>query len=166
MGSGKETLSQEGEQSQTIPSLAHLKLPLRDNIPKIPFKVTEGGWFIFSSCFELTRGCRSCLSGILPLSYLAVPGDLNSDICCMNLQSSLIKIVYGCPILLQELMALSCRGLVLKTLILEEINPVSKSKRHDPSVNTDRRTKRGPVRCITQGNRSQDSNNIFQRLKD
>jgi hypothetical protein len=38
----------------------------------------------------------------------------------------------------------------LEALILEEINPVSKSKRHGPRVNTDRRTIRGPVRFITQ----------------
>jgi hypothetical protein len=54
----------------------------------------------------------------------------------------------------------------LKALILEEINPLSKSKRYDPSVKYWQENHKGPVRCITQGERSQVSNNIFQRLKD
>jgi hypothetical protein len=53
----------------------------------------------------------------------------------------------------------------LKTLILEEINPVSKSNRHDPSINIGRRTIKGPVRCITQEGRSQVSNNHFPEIK-
>jgi hypothetical protein len=37
VGYGEEPLSQEGEQSQAITNLACLKLPVRDNIPKILF---------------------------------------------------------------------------------------------------------------------------------
>jgi hypothetical protein len=61
-----------------------------------------------------------------------------------------------------------CRVMVwpLEALILEEINPISKSKRHAPHANTGRRTIRGPGRCITQGDWSQASNSIFQKSKD
>jgi hypothetical protein len=43
-GIGEEPLSQEGEQSQTIPNPACLKLPLRDNIPNILiWRLLRGG---------------------------------------------------------------------------------------------------------------------------
>jgi hypothetical protein len=56
--------------------------------------------------------------------------------------------------------------LSLKALILEEINPDITTNRHDSSVNTGRGTIHDVVRCITQEDRSQVSNNIFQRLKN
>jgi hypothetical protein len=40
VGSGKESFSQEEEQFQTIPNLACLKLPQRDNISKILFQAS------------------------------------------------------------------------------------------------------------------------------
>jgi hypothetical protein len=36
---------------------------------------------------------------------------------------------------------------VLRAFILEKTNLISKFKRHDPNVNTDRRIRRGPARC-------------------
>jgi hypothetical protein len=123
-----------------------------------------GAWSIFSRCFEMTRGCSTYLSGTCPFP-IAVPGDLN-DIFCMNLHPAQWRLFMGFPS--SSRIWWPCHIVVwsLKALILEEINPVSKSKRHNPSVNTCRRTIRGPVRCITQGNRSQVSNNIFHTLKD
>jgi hypothetical protein len=52
--------------------LSCLKVPLKGNIPKTSLLgVAEGGQFIFSICFELTRGSRSYLYReiISPISF-------------------------------------------------------------------------------------------------
>jgi hypothetical protein len=97
---------------------------------------------------------------------ITVRGDLNSDIHCLNLCPAQSRLLMGIPSTSGNWWP--CRVMVwlLETFILEEINLISKSERHDPSANTGRRNIRGPVRCITQGNWSQVSNNTFKKSKD
>jgi hypothetical protein len=99
VGLGEEPLRQEREQSQSIPSLACLKLPLRDNIPKILCVVAERGWSSFGTCFGLKRGYRHYLLGILPLCYCS-PWGLDQWSSFSESLSSPIKIAYGHPVYL------------------------------------------------------------------
>jgi hypothetical protein len=63
--------------------LACLKFPLRDNIPKtFLFGIAEVGWFIFSICFELTRGSKPTFKGKLSLLFLSLGAHLDTR--CMN----------------------------------------------------------------------------------
>jgi hypothetical protein len=63
--------------------LVCLKFPLRDNIPKtFLFGIAEVGWFIFSICFELTRGSKPTFKGKLSLLFLSLGAHLDTR--CMN----------------------------------------------------------------------------------
>jgi hypothetical protein len=55
---------------------------------------------------------------------------------------------------------------ILEAFILEKTNLIRKFKRHDPSVNTNRRVIRHPARYVTQDAWSQILEHVFQKSKD
>jgi hypothetical protein len=81
-------------ESQTIPNLACLKLPLRENIPKMLFGIVEGG--------GPSSVAASSSQGTVDPTYqkycpfpIAVPGDLNSECCCLNLCPAQARLFMG-----------------------------------------------------------------------
>jgi hypothetical protein len=72
VGQGEDPLSQEGKKSQTTPNLACLKFPLKGSIPKILFgRLLKGG---------VQGAVEPIYQEYCPFP-IAVPRDLNSDIC-------------------------------------------------------------------------------------
>jgi hypothetical protein len=55
---------------------------------------------------------------------------------------------------------------LLEAFILEEISPISKSKRHDPSANTGRRTIRALSGALPRGTDPKSQVILFQKSRD
>jgi hypothetical protein len=111
-GVGGGALEPRGGSVPDYPHLACLNPPpTRGQYSKNSFlRVAEVGWYIFGSCFKMTRGCRPYLSGILSLSYRC-PWGLEQWCLLSESLSSLINIVHGHLIYLWKLTALLCYGL-------------------------------------------------------
>jgi hypothetical protein len=91
------------------------------------------------SALDLTRGCRPCLTGLLP-PPAAIPWDSFSHhiTSVVKSLSNLINVVHGNLVHFQRLIALLCTIWILKAFTLEERNLLNKFRSLDWNRSTDR----------------------------